>query len=87
VAYLAAEIVFLPDSEARWAVAPILGIAHGLPFAALPASYLAAACIVQTILLSGLWLAARRMPKTWRRPAGGVLLIAGIGWFARMLLR
>lgn len=87
VAYLAAEIVFLPDSQARWAVAPILGIAHGLPFAAFPASYLTAACIAQTILLSALWLAARRMPKTWRRPAGGVLLIAGISWFARMLFR
>ena len=36
VAYLAAEIVFLPESQARWAVVPVLGIAHGLPFAAFP---------------------------------------------------
>jgi len=86
VAYLAAEIVFLPESQARWAVVPILGVAHGLAFAAFPPSYLAAASIAQAILLSGLWLAVRRMPVGWRRPAAGVMLVAGIGWFARMLL-
>jgi hypothetical protein len=86
VAYLAAEIVFLPDSQARWAVVPILGLAHGLPFSAFPPSYLTAASITQAILLSGLWIAARRMPIAWRRPAAGVMLVAGIGWFARMLL-
>ncbi len=62
VAYLAAEIVFLPDSQARWAVVPILGIAHGLPFAAFPSSYLTAASITQAILLGVLWIAARRCP-------------------------
>ena len=86
VAYLAAEIVFLPDSQARWAVVPILGIAHGLPFSAFPSSYLTAASITQAILLSILWLFARKMPASWKRPAAGILLIAGIGWFARMLL-
>jgi hypothetical protein len=86
VAYLSAEIVFLPDSQARWAVIPILGIAHGLPFSAFPASYLTAASITQAILLSVLWLAARKVPASWKRPAAGVLLVAGIGWFARMLL-
>ena len=86
VAYLAAEIVFLPESQARWAVVPILGIAHGLAFAAFPPSYLTAASTAQAILLSGLWLAVRRMPAGWRRPAAGVMLVAGIGWFARMLL-
>ena len=35
--YLAAEGVFLPDSRARWMVIPVLGLAHGLPFAAFPA--------------------------------------------------
>jgi hypothetical protein len=86
VAYLAAEIVFLPESQARWAVVPVLGVAHGLPFSAFPASYLTAASISQAILLSGLWLAVRRMPAGWRRPAAAVMLVAGIGWFARMLL-
>jgi hypothetical protein len=86
VAYLAAEIVFLPDSQARWAVAPILGIAHGLPFAAFPSSYLTAASIAQAIILAMLWLAARKTPRAWRRPAAGVMLVAGIGWFVRMLL-
>ena len=90
VAYLAAEIVFLPDSQARWAVVPILGIAHGLPFAAFPSSYLTAASIMQAIILAVLWLAARFVtrvsPVNWRRPAAGVMLVAGIGWFVRMLL-
>jgi hypothetical protein len=86
VAYLAAEIVFLPDSQARWAVVPILGIAHGLPFAAFPSSYLTAASITQAMVLAVLWLAARKMPTAWRRPAAGVMLVAAIGWFARMLL-
>jgi hypothetical protein len=86
VAYLAAEIVFLPESQARWAVVPILGIAHGLAFAAFPPSYLTAAEIAQALLIGVLWLAARRMPAAWRRPAAGVMLVAGIGWFARMLI-
>jgi HupE / UreJ protein len=86
VAYLAAEIAFLPDSQARWAVVPVLGIAHGLPFSAFPPSYLTAAAITQALFLGVLWLAARKLPNAWRRPAAGVLLVAGIGWFARMLI-
>ena len=86
VAYLAAEIVFLPDSQARWAVVPMLGVAHGMPFAAFPPSYLTAASITQAILLGVLWIAARKMPRAWRRPAAGVMLVAGIGWFVRMLV-
>ena len=86
VAYLAAEIVFLPDSQARWAVVPVLGVAHGLAFAAFPPAYLVSAATVQAVVLGLLWLAVRKMPKAWRRAAAGVLLIAGIGWFARMLV-
>ena len=86
VAYLAAEIVFLPESQARWAVVPVLGLAHGLAFAAFPPTYLTAAEVAQGILLLVLWLAARKMPISWRRPAAGVMLVAGIGWFARMLV-
>ena len=90
VAYLAAEIVFLPDSQARWAVVPILGIAHGLPFAAFPPSFLTAASVTQAILLSILWIAARFVtrvsPLNWRRPAAAVMLVVGIGWFVRVLV-
>lgn len=85
VAYLAAEIVFLPDGQARWAVVPVLGIAHGLAFAGFPRSYLTAAGITQATLIAILWVAVRKLPISWRRPAAGVLLIAGIGWFTRML--
>ncbi len=90
VAYLATEIVFLPHSQARWAVAPLLGIAHGLPFSAFPPSYLAAASITQAILVAILWIGARFVTRessaNWRRAAAGVLLVAGIGWFLRTVL-
>jgi hypothetical protein len=86
VAYLAAEIVFLPDSQARWAVVPILGIAHGLPFAAFPSSFLTAASITQAILLCVFWLVIRKLPASWRRRAAGVLLVGGVGWFVRMFM-
>jgi hypothetical protein len=85
VAYLAAEVLFLPESRARWMVVPLLGIAHGLAFAPFPPPYLTAAQIVQTMFLAALWLIVRKTPLAWRSPAAAVLLIAGIGWFARML--
>ncbi len=52
----------------------------------LSGSYLTAAEITQALLLLVLWFVARKMPISWQRPAAGVLLVAGIGWFARMLL-
>ena len=85
VAYLAAEVVFLPESRARWMVVPVLGLAHGLAFAPFPPFYLTAAQIVQLVFIAALWLCGLKMPLGWRRPAAGVLLVAGIGWFARML--
>jgi len=85
VAYLAAEIVFLPESRARWMVIPVLGLAHGLAFAPFPPPYLTAAQVVQLVFIAALWLIVRKMPQDWRRPAAGVLLVAGVGWFARML--
>ena len=85
-AYLAAEIVFLPESQARWAVVPVLGIAHGFGFAAFPPAYLVSAALAQLLMLAVLWFAIRKMPKNWRRPAGSALLIAGIAWFVRMLV-
>jgi len=86
VAYLAAEIVFLPDSDARWAVVPVLSVAHGLAFAAFPPAYLVSAATVQVVAVGLLWLAVRKMPKAWRRPAAAALLVGGIGWFVRMLV-
>jgi len=85
VAYLAAEVVFLPESRARWMVVPVLGLAHGLAFAPFPPLYLPAAQIVQGLCLALLWLMVRKMPLSWRRPAAGVLLVAGLGWFVREL--
>ena len=86
VAYLAAEVLLLPESRARWMAVLILGLAHGLSFAPFPASYLTAAQIVQAATVAMLWFAARKIPRIWRPRAAGVLLAAGLGWFARVLL-
>ena len=85
VAYLAAEIVFLPDGRARWMVVPVLGVAHGLPFAAFPPAYLGGASTVQLLLLAVLTFAALKMPQRWRRPGAAVFLACGLGWFVRQL--
>ncbi len=86
VAYLAAEILFLPDGRARWAIVPLLGLVHGLPYAAFPAAYLGGAVAVQVVLIGALAVAALRMPRAWMRPAAAVLLVAGVAWFGRLLL-
>jgi len=86
-AYLAGEILFLPDSNARRFIAPALGLIHGLPFAPFPPLYLAGAQCVQIIAYSIFAIAALRMPFTWRRPAATALLIVAGAWFARFVIR
>ena len=39
------------------------------------------------VILTILWFLMRKMPLSWRRPAAGMLIVAGLGWFARMLIR
>jgi hypothetical protein len=86
VAYLAGELLFLPDGRARWVIVPLLGLIHGLPFVSFPALYLGGATVVQAVLVAGLALIALRMPAAWRRPVAGLLLLASAAWFARFLL-
>ncbi|MEO5924146.1 MAG: HupE/UreJ family protein [Bryobacteraceae bacterium] len=85
VAYLAGELLFLPDSSAKWVIVPVLGLVHGLPFVAFPPLYLAGATLAQALLLAGIAAAVLRVPASWRKPATATLLIAAGGWFARLV--
>lgn len=86
-AYLAGEILFLPDSNARRFIAPGLGLIHGLPFAPFPPLYLAGAQCVQVLAYAAFTIGAFRMPTTWRKPATIALLLAAGAWFARFVIR
>lgn len=89
VAYLAVEILTLPAAGKRWAVVFVLGLFHGLYFAAFPATYLAGAALVQIGLIAGLVLILGRwITAVIRRAAAWILLAAGLGWFvSRMTTR
>jgi hypothetical protein len=87
VAYLAVEILTLPDAGKRWLVVLVLGLFHGLYFAAFPATYMAGAALVQAALVAALvWILARWATPVTRRAAAWVLLGAGLGWFATRLI-
>jgi hypothetical protein len=80
--YLAAEILFLPESTARWMIVPFLGLVHGFAFAALPAVYLGSAAAAQAVILALLAAGALRMPRERRRPLAWALAGTALGWFA-----
>jgi hypothetical protein len=85
VAYLAGELLFLPQSSARWFVVPLLGLVHGLPFVAFPPLYLAGAALVQILLLALAAAASLRIPPHWNRPLAAAALLAALAWFTRLL--
>jgi hypothetical protein len=87
VAYLAIEILTLPDAGQRWLVVLVLGLFHGLNFAGFPITYLTGAAATQAALIAGLWLAVSRVPEVWRRRPAWALLAAGVGWFGVRLIR
>ncbi|HWZ31238.1 MAG TPA: HupE/UreJ family protein [Bryobacteraceae bacterium] len=88
VAYLALEILTLPDAGKRWIVVFVLGLFHGLYFAAFPAGYLAGAALMQAAVLAILiTLALKFAQPAMRRAGAGVLLAAGVVWFAVRLIR
>jgi hypothetical protein len=87
VAYLAVEVLLLPDGRLRWLVVAVLGLCHGLSFAGFPPAYLSGAALVQAGLIAILAAATLRMPRPWLRPAAAALLAAGLGWFAARLVR
>lgn len=93
IAYLAVEILFLPQAGARWAVAGVLGVFHGLYFglflkgsghAAFPAL---AGVVAAEVALLALFASAARYagpPLARLKPerVGAVgLLVIGMAWF------
>jgi hypothetical protein len=86
-AYLAVEILLLPESTARWMAVPVLGLVHGLNFAAFPTAYLAGASIVQAVLVSVAAVGTLKLRPAWRRAAALVLLGVAAGRFLRSLVR
>jgi hypothetical protein len=99
VAYLAVEILVLPHAGARWAVAGLLGIIHGLYFAMILAAgdwnwvrfvvgVLAGEAVVAGLVWAVASLLRRRLPLRpfrWQSAFASILLVIGLGWFALRL--
>jgi HupE / UreJ protein len=88
VAYLAVEVLLLPEAGVRWLVTFVLGLFHGMYFHLFlqttgysPVRVLAGAALAEVVLLSLMALAALRAGGTVRRVAAGVLLLFGTAWF------
>jgi hypothetical protein len=86
VAYLAVEILVLPEAGRRWIIVLALGFLHGLYFAGFPATYLAGAVAAQAVVIAVLVLAMVRLPAVWRARPAWALLSAGLAWFAWRLI-
>ena len=97
VAYLAVEILLLPGAGARWAVAGVLGVFHGLYFHLFLQStgyravyVLAGAALAEVAALSVMALLFSRVARMARtlRPvevSASALLLFGLVWFAMRL--
>jgi hypothetical protein len=87
VAYLAVDVLMVPEGRARWAIVPLLGIVHGMAYAAFPAPYLSAASAAQLLAVAALAMVVRKIPADVPRWGNIALLVASLGWFARLLVR
>jgi hypothetical protein len=93
VAYLAVEILLLPEAGARWLVAGVLGALHGLYFRLFvqtteysPALVLLGAALAECAAIAALALALSRLGRLAKafRPvqvAASALLVFGMVWF------
>ena len=86
IAYLAVELLLLPNAGGRWFVVAILGLFHGLYFSQLlaagdysPVLFLFGALAAEAALASLLWLVVKRIP--FPRALSSILLVIGLGWF------
>lgn len=97
IAYLAFEIVLLPDSRHRWLIVGVLGLFHGAYFSLFLAqsafhapSFLAGVTIAECLLIAifALLLAGLARLHWMRRAvpvAASLLLVTGIVWFCLRL--
>jgi hypothetical protein len=93
VAYLAVEILLLPEAGWRWMIAAFLGAFHGLYFHLFlqetryqPGYVLAGAAVAELIAVAVIWLAFSRLTRIARalRPvqvSAAALLAFGMIWF------
>jgi HupE / UreJ protein len=94
VAYLAVEILLLPDAGSRWIVVGVLGVFQGLGLAFFvaessynPAYVISGASLAQASLLILLWLVTRQLNKVVMitRALAGLMLGVGLFWFVLRL--
>lgn len=95
VAYLASEILFLPDASMRWLACGAMGTFHGLFFAALlgsasmsPTYFLPGALGGEGLILVVLGALRLRYIGSRAEQLGAILLlVAGLGWFGLRVIR
>jgi hypothetical protein len=97
VAYLAVEVLALPEAGHRWMVAAGMGVFHGMYFGGflqqseMHAAYVLSGAVFGEILLLGLFAAVWSRLKTAAavlRPVqagAAVLFVVGIAWFVMRL--
>jgi len=89
IAYLAVELLVIPNAGGRWIVTGVLGAFHGVYFSMLfaagdypPALFLAGAIAAEALIATLLWTAVRRLHTGALRTAlSSTLLVIGLGWF------
>jgi hypothetical protein len=86
IAYLAVELLVLPNAGGRWIVTGVLGLFHGIYFAMLfaagdyrPGLFLTGAVLAEASIAAAAWFGVRRFP--YQRALSSVLLVTGLGWF------
>ena len=95
VAYLAAEILFLPDASMRWLACGAMGTFHGLFFATLlgsaqmsPAYFLPGALAGEGLALALLGGVRLRYVGSRTEQLGAILLlVGGLGWFGLRVIQ
>lgn len=94
VAYVASEVLFLPESSGRWAVCGAMGCIHGLFLASFlqaakmePLYYLPGALGAEALLAGGLGAVRLRFARQRGvQLAGLLLLVGGLCWFGLRLI-
>jgi hypothetical protein len=97
VAWLAIEVLWLPQASKRWLVVGVLGIFHGMYFSAflVESSYPALPFLAGVVLSEGIAVVAfsgmlygiRRIgnPAMVAKLAASILLVVSLGWFGMRL--
>jgi len=92
IAYLAVEVLLLPEAGVRWLVTFVLGIFHGMYFHLFlqttgysASRVLAGAALAEIALLAVMAVAALRASGMLHRVAAGALLLFGMAWFVMRL--